>query len=198
MSLPEQPMHDLIKAGYAHAAQAFSALVHQPVSFVVTSCAILKAGGVNAISYPSDDATLVLTDIIGEKGGRSYLLLSELECNALQDLCIPATDPARQRADLQEALLMEIDNILSAAMITKFSEALGIRIFGGIPQLISLPAEALRESIEADFAREEEDYCLVTSARFTLETTMAVQPQFFWRLSPGFLRHVEKYIQLSQ
>lgn len=184
---------DLLKAGYTHAAQSLATLLNQPVAVELISFALSEIGTIDAIYYPEGTATLIQTDIIGEVGGRSYLLLSEAECIALRDRCLPAKGTAPRRAGLDEALLKEIDNILSAAMITKFSEVLALRIFGGVPHLFTLSAAAAKKKVKADLACPADGGHLVTSARFLLEDAPSVQPQFFWQLPSDFLQKLEEY-----
>ena len=195
VTCPKQRItEDLLKTGYAHAARSFSTLVNQPVSVELMSFALSGIGAINAIYYPEGDATLVLTDVMGEVGGRSHLLFSEPECVALQDLCLPKNCTAPQRASLGEAMLKEIDNILSAAMITKLSEALDLRIYGGVPRLFTLPTAEMKKKIKADMARPEDGGSLVTSARFLFENNPSLQPQFFWQFPPDFLQRLEAYL----
>ena len=183
----------LMNTGYAHAAQAFSALIHQKVSSEMISFGISTIGILDPTAYPNGSTTLLLTDILGEVGGRSYLILSEQECWAIQAACLPTMDDSHQRTDLDKALLEEIDNILSAAVITKLSEALGVHIYGGVPQLFALPPESVKKKIREDFSADKGGHLMV-SGRFIFDLHPHLQPQFLWKLSANFLQRLEEYI----
>lgn len=190
----QQMIQNLLDTGYAHAARAFSALVNQPVSFETISFGISSMGSIAPLNDQEERLTLILTDILGELDGRSYLVLTEAECSAIQKACLPTGNSHRQTA-MNEALLKEIDNILSAAMITKLSEALGVHIYGGVPQLFTLPPEASREKIREGLFPVDQGYQLVISARFLFERSPSVQPQFLWKLPAAFLDHVQGYLR---
>ena len=189
-------IRELLSTGYAHAARSLATLVNQPVSAEIMLFTVSRIGVSEAIYYPEGNATLILTDIIGEVGGRSYLLLSEPECVALFGMCLPATGTERQHAGLGEELLKEIDNIVSAAMITKLSEALDVRIFGGVPHAFTSSAVSIKAKIKEDMAHQKSDGLLMVSARFLFETDASLQPQFFWSLPPEFIQKLADYTRL--
>lgn len=185
---------DLIDTGFAHAAQSFSSLVEQEVSFEKVCLGISEIGIINPIYYSSGNMTLVLTDVLGAVGGRSYLLFSEEEGEVVQKLCLPSAND-HQRTAMGEAVLKEIDNILSAAMITKISEALNVHVYGGVPELVTLPASSMQQKIREDFLRVNGRSHLIASVRFLLSESPGVQPQFLWKLPPDFLHYLEEYIR---
>ena len=189
----QHAVQQLMNTGYAHAAQAFSSLVNREVS-----CQPVHLGTSTADSPAPDwrDTTLLLTDILGEAGGRSYLILSEPERLAIQAACLPPTDDIEQHTRLGEALLKEIDNILSAAVITKLSEALGLHIYGGVPRLLTLSPDSLRKNLQEDFSANEGD-TLTVNARFVFKGNLDLQPRFLWKLSSGFWQHGEHYTPSS-
>ena len=188
-------IQNLLETGYAHAARAFSALVNQPVSFETISFGISSMGSIVPLNDQEERLTLILTDVLGELDGRSYLVLTEPECSAIQKACLPSTDNSHRQTAMNEALLKEIDNILSAAMITKISERLGLHIYGGVPQLFTLPPEASREKIREGLFPADQGYQLVVSARFLFERSPSVQPQFLWKLPAAFLDHVQGHLR---
>ncbi|MGD1889839.1 MAG: hypothetical protein ACFB15_04455 [Cyclobacteriaceae bacterium] len=184
----------LIEIGYNNAASSFSSLVKQPVTIEALCFEIAETSTKVPITYQDGNMTLVTTDIMGEAGGRSYLLLSESECSALQGVCAPSISDEEQRKVMQEAIVKEIDNILSAAVLTEFSNALDLHVFGGVPHLFILPRQEMKGKIEEDFAAADDGYCLTANTRFLLEENTQLQPQFFWRLTTDFLHRIEKYV----
>ena len=188
----KQVIQQLMEAGYKKAAQSFSSIVKQAITLDALCFEISDTSAKLPFSYREGNTTLVITDIMGEAGGRSYLLLSDQECSAIQEALPPISD-ASQRNMMQEAIIKEIDNILSAAVLTEFSNALDVHVFGGVPHLFTLPYMALKQKIQEDFSQADEGYYLMTHTRFLLENAR-LQPQFFWRLSSDFLRHLEHYV----
>ena len=191
----QQMIQNLLDTGYAHAARAFFCLVKQQVSFQTISFGVFQIGATAPLNDQEKCLTLVLTDVLGELDGRSYLVLTEAECVAIQEACLPATGDSHRPTAMDKALLKEIDNILSAAMITKLSEALGLHIYGGVPQLFTLSPEASREKVREKLFLTDQDYQLVVSAQFLFERSPSVQPQFLWILPAAFLDHVQGYLR---
>ena len=188
-------IQDLLDTGYAHAARAFSCLVKQQVSFQTISFGIFQIGATVPLNDQGKCLTLVLTDVLGELDGRSYLVLTEAECVAIQEACLPAMGDSHRQTAMDEALLKEIDNILSAAMITKLSEALDVHIYGGVPQLFILSPEASREKIREGLFPADQGSQLVVSAQFLFEHSPSVQPQLLWKLPAAFFDHVQGHLR---
>ena len=194
LSHPRQPIvRNLLDTGLAQAAQSFSQIVNREVSVETLCVAISSPGILYAVEDQSATMALLTTDIVGEVGGRSYLLFSEQACAALQDACLSATLDARQRTVMGEAILKEIDNIVSAAMITQLSEALELRIFGGVPQSLRLSGVGIKQRLQEDFAQSP-DGCLLVDARFLFRDTNQLQARFFWKFPSEFLHCLENYV----
>ena len=182
-----------MNTGLAHAAQAFSRMVNREVAVGTVRCATSHTERTNTIYDSSGITTLLLTDIIGEAAGRSYLLFSEPECVALQNICLSTTLEVEQRTVMGEALLKEIDNVVSAAMITRLSEALGLRIFGGVPQRLRLSETLMNQKLHEEWTPSPGEASLLVSACFLFKHDRQLRPRFLWQFSPAFVRSLEYY-----
>lgn len=74
---------------------------------------------------------VLFTEVVGDLSAATYLLISPEVENILCDVLLPASMIGRK--EMREATLLEIDNIVIAAMVTKFSEILGQNIYGDVP-----------------------------------------------------------------
>ncbi|MBT28635.1 MAG: hypothetical protein CMO01_03160 [Thalassobius sp.] len=74
---------------------------------------------------------VLYTEVVGDLLAATYLLISPEVENILCGVLLP--DSMLGRAEMREAALLEIDNIVIAAMVTKFSEVLGQNIHGDVP-----------------------------------------------------------------
>lgn len=182
----------IIENGHKRAAQAFSSLVEQHVCFEIPHFKCLEAGTHEFLDKLDDNLTLVVTDIIGEVGGSSYLLLSEQENIELQKACFPDDSKLAQSKVMGEALIKEIDNVISAAVITEFSNTLGLQIFGSVPQLHTVSDASIKEKIKQDL-RTNDNYYLLANTRFRFANNDQLQPQFFWRLTSDFIQCVRNH-----
>ena len=194
LSLSQQhSVQILFNTGFAHAAQAFSQIIARDVSVETARFVAAEEDIKHAMHARSESTTLITTDIIGEAEGSSYLLLSDQANQALQGICLPTTLNAHQRTIMGEAVLKEIDNIVSAAVITKLSETLGLSIFGGVPQLHNLPSDNTEKMFRESFGQDYEN-CLLVSTRFLFTDVRQLQPQFFWKFSSEFLHCLESHL----
>lgn len=189
-----------ITNGYAQAAQSFSQILNHEVTvgslqYNICTATTAESADCPPIFYYGKTMTLVLTDIMGQAPGRSYLLLSDRECQQLQSLGL---SESQRSEEMTEAFIKEVDNILSAAAISEFCTALRTLIFGGVPRLHTLPLKDMEATLTEDFAQsKQEGYGLMSSARFLVKGHPDLQPQFLWNFSSAFLDHLKKYIDLT-
>jgi chemotaxis protein CheY-P-specific phosphatase CheC len=126
---------------------------------------------------------LLTTEIFGDISGKSYLFLSE---NAMEILTssIPACNSSS--VNLKEEFIKELDNILSAAVITKLSNALTKKMYGDVPVLIGKVSGHLNDIINDDFSEETEEV-YINSIYFSLENHTGIHPLFVWVLDKSTL-----------
>ena len=93
-----------------------------------------------------------------------------------------------------EALLKELDNILSAAVITQFSNYMDSTIFGDVPMITHTNQFALKNKITEDFQDEGSEYFLVADTQFVFENNTSMCPQFIWKLTEGFMEGIKRVI----
>ena len=178
----------LMNDGLTHAARSFSQMVGQEISVSMPHCVTDPTVVANAIDYSSATLTRLVTHIMGELPGLSYLLLSEYESSTLQRTCLPTSLGTDEQVAVGRAFLEEIDNVISAAVITRLSEALDAHMYGGVPHWVNQPKDLIRDSLKKDLAQLRGGRHLRVYARFHFEEDPLLQPQFLWVLSPEFLR----------
>jgi chemotaxis protein CheY-P-specific phosphatase CheC len=86
-------------------------------------------------------------------------------------------------AALREAFLMEIDNIISASVISEISNTLKLDIYGDVPQLSKIHARDLQEFLIGKTMTDEPSSMILTNTTFLLDSKEKVHPQFIWKLS---------------
>ena len=164
-------------SGFSNAAQALSSLVKGRVFY--TS---LHHGYYSLASRKLDECyqlyneiprILLTTEIFGDISGKSYLYLSNNDYELLTQ-AVPNLD-----MNLKEEFAKEVDNILSAAVITKLSNQLNKKMFGDIPIMAGKVTARLEDIISDDF-NEHDEIVYVNSIFFTLEGQPSVRPLFIW------------------
>ena len=93
------------------------------------------------------------TDVIGNYSGTCFLLLDTSDVDAIHNKCLPKKiiekDDIRSRG-LKGGILREIDNMVSAAMVTVFANHLDSMIYGDVPQLTVLRSNNANSHIDAE------------------------------------------------
>jgi chemotaxis protein CheY-P-specific phosphatase CheC len=182
----------IIDAGYQNAAKSFSLVTRQNIEIEIAEIEVTQSEPhYQSLLKSGEDITMLTTKIIGEVSGKSFLLLNEEERQAIYRACLGPQKDEAQRKVMEEAILKEIDNIISATVITQFSNALGFSIYGGVPELTHLKAEQIDTLIAQDLSQASD--CLFTiNTRFRFENNTALQPHFFWILSSQFLERIKQ------
>nr|WKN39255.1 hypothetical protein K4G66_11180 [Tunicatimonas sp. TK19036] len=195
-STEQKVAQEMINAGYTNAAQSFSGIAQQQVTIQTSTLEIATESSDQLNLAKEGDLRLVTTEIMGEMKGKSYLLLNESECEAIYQACLPPGGSAESRKVMGEAVIKEIDNIISAAVITEFSNRFQVSIFGDVPYLFDGPEAEISRIIQADFADNAETGCyLFANTYFAFENNTKLQPQFFWKLPSDFLQRIKEYAQ---
>ncbi len=137
------------------------------------------------------DPTIILTtQLIGEFSGNSYLLFSSADVRKFSELCIPKQfqNNSENSKQILDSLLLEIDNIMSASVITQFSNLLKVKLFGSVPDLKSLKTKELVKYISN--MSENMLYMLFIECDFSNDN-MTLNPQFIWILDAEFLSKIK-------
>lgn len=129
-------------------------------------------------------SVLVTTEVCGDVPGKSYLFLSEKEFELLT-----GSIPAGQGIDLKEEFIKELDNILSASVITKLANELKYKMFGDVPVFVGKVNGKIEDIIYDDFSEQTEDI-YISSAQFSFANHPTMRPFFVWVIDAGAINVV--------
>jgi chemotaxis protein CheY-P-specific phosphatase CheC len=190
-------IYELISVGYGHAAKAFSAFSGHHIT--ISNVKLEFSDDPKALSalVPGNSTFVTLTtDVIGDLKGKSYLIFSDKEVGRVVEACSP--DKWKQSgADLTAHVLMELDNILSASVITELSNRLNLRIYGDVPHFHRQSGDDFFKMMLRDFSsnqRESGDILLITNAFFKFENDREMRPQFIWKFNSLFLKAISQSV----
>lgn len=190
----------LINLGYSHSADSFSAIAKQKIEIETSDMIIEDLDDFHLEKLRGKHYKILITDIIGQLPGKSYLVFNEVETKELYDTCLPPKKEGSDRSEMENAILLEIDNMLAAAVITKFSNHLNAKIFGGVPSLYSSDVNNLENFIKddlkkANFNTEGATVFISTNTKFKFEHNDEMTPEFIWIMPKEFLEEVEVKMQ---
>lgn len=168
----------LMNTGFTRAARSFSDMVGRPVRITNSASLLIRHDReFSCFSEEKGDLVILTTQIIGSISGKSFLIFSEEESQEIFK-SLKSTNQG-----LQEAFLMEIDNIISASVIAELSNALSIEVYGDVPHLTRLHSRELQDFMNAEIKKDEPSSMIVSNATFHFEKGDRVHPQFIWKLS---------------
>lgn len=194
-SYQQDRLQDLWNKGLRNAADAFSRLTG--VNVVATKVKLTLADTHSSIvpyAKNSDDLIVLATRVIGDVGGKSFLVFDANDVAVLQRR--NPFDKFRDNEILNEALFKEIDNILSAAVITVMSDGLGANIYGDVPEFGNYSSSQANK-IMSEY-KPNGEFSIVGHSSFTLNEAPHFAPQFIWKFSSHILNMVEARSSLNK
>jgi chemotaxis protein CheY-P-specific phosphatase CheC len=171
---------NVMNKGFDRAAKSFSKLINRKVS-IENIRSLLIFHDHNLFSVPKEQGELhmLITQVIGAMEGKSFLIFNDTESKEVfrslgQPLC---------SSSFNEAILLEIDNIISASVISELANALRLQIYGASPQLTKLQAEELPSFMAKEVKDERASSMVFCTATFQFDEQESVHPQFIWKFS---------------
>lgn len=126
---------------------------------------------------------ILYSEILGQLSGQCYFLLDEKEADLLfrKNFTSQQTDITRKA--IFEGFLLELDNIITASVVTEFANNLQLKIFGGVPSIIyNENQDRLHETFRKT---DQEPYFINFKCRYAIPGA-EFSPVFFWFLEPKF------------
>jgi chemotaxis protein CheY-P-specific phosphatase CheC len=177
----ENNLTQIMNSGFERAADSFSKMVNRSIK-ITNSKSMLVVN--NKASLPEEKGMLYIltTRVIGDLYGKSFLIFSEEEYQEI--VCSMSTSIVSEA--LNEAFLIEIDNVISAPVIAELSRSLDLEVYGDVPQLTKINANGLNSFILGEMVKEEPD-CIITNTTLQFEQKK-IHPQFIWKWSSKILQ----------
>ncbi|MEO9484747.1 MAG: hypothetical protein ABJG47_14910 [Ekhidna sp.] len=143
---------------------------------------------------PNQDVHLIKTELLGELKGTSHLIFSEKEVAKLYEACLPekiAKDNSKESVIMKLGFLTEIDNMVSAAVITEFSNCLDVEIYGNVPSLKVLKATELNEFI----VKESSEFESIIHFKAVFHgKELDICPDFIWVFHNKFVDKIKNLV----
>lgn len=185
---------ELISIALANAADSFSKMANEKVLIREYNLSVLKKEEVGKAFINEHDPHwyVLTTDIVGKLEGKSYLLFNQQDAEKVFDMFTPGQVSTNGRlSELQEAILLELDNIITASMVTQLSNFLNIATYGDVPNLKHLSRQETLGYFERDV--EHFDVILNIQARFqSYQSNM--MPSFICFFKSEFLEAIKHLI----
>ena len=132
------------------------------------------------------------TELKGQLKGTSHLIFSEDEVTKIYKACLPPNiinDDSAESKMMKMGFLSEIDNMVAAAVITEFSNFLGLDLFGHVPSLQVMSSREVNEFLEKESG--EFDSVIHFKANFH-GIELNISPDFIWIFQDKFVERIKE------
>ncbi len=184
---------EIISAGLIKAAESLSFFMNETISLrEFDDTEILSNPPVNLDKREGNNIHLMTTKVIGELKGVCLLIFSEEEADHLRAASLPAEilNNPEMMAEMSDAIMLEVDNIISASVITQFSNLLKAKIYGGVPDLKKVSFDEMNNIISDEINNE----LFLISFKTSFESSKAnFNPEFVWLFDNDFVESVRQY-----
>ena len=188
-----QTARNIISAGLVKAAESLSFFMNETITlnevdqddqFSVHSIEIEKKNQSNI--------HLMITKVIGELNGVCCLIFSEEEADQLRNTALPpeVLNSPEIMAEMSDGIMLEVDNIISASVITQFSNMLKVKIYGGVPALRKVDSVELENYLQNEINNEL--YLISFKTKFK-SSHVSFAPEFIWLFDNTFVESIKKF-----
>jgi chemotaxis protein CheY-P-specific phosphatase CheC len=134
--------------------------------------------------FTSSPVTILKTEVRGEFTGNCYLLLSAEQKEIILKLTLPplAYRDEKQKKIQGKGILLEIDNIIAASVISQFANLLNFQMYGYVPKLTELNSE----EVNTHLYNENSNQTVLLRIKTKLTNSGSdgkIEPEFLWFLN---------------
>lgn len=191
-------MKEIITIGIAKAADSLSFFINEKVILKLSDIKInIEHNSPLSRKYPSAKNYLLKTEIKGEIKGESYLLFNENESKKIAEKNFPkdAKINSSKKKLMTEAFLLEIDNIMTANVVTQFSNIFQKKIYGDVPSLFMLKGNEINKFLSENHNNELN--VIYFNARFNTKS-FEINPEFIFMMDDVFFENVKSVVSMEK
>ncbi len=171
----------MLNKGFENAAQSFSKIVNRNIKISTSQSLVIRHDSdFSYVSEDSDEVYVMITQLMGDFSGKSYLIISREEAD---EIFRSVSVKKKFEEHLHDALLLEIDNILSASVISSISDTMRSVVYGDVPRLKKVHGEELHDFLKENQDPHETFSIIYSMATFKFDTREKIHPQFIWKIS---------------
>ena len=186
---------ELINVGLEKAAQSMAFFTKEKVSIKSTDVQIQPLSSIKSLlsKEGNTEITLLTTEIMGDLGGVCYLIFSKAEVDRILEISLPESilNDKDKLAVMGDAILLEMDNIIVASVVTQLANFLNYQMYGNVPVLSRTMPNGFTQIFES--ANKNTDFFLYFKSEFSTEG-LDINPDFIWLLDDKFVDGVKAVI----
>lgn len=166
--------------GYTNAVSALSQLIHEKIYYENCLNKFTQAKYLHTClkQFTTEGCHVLTTELFGDMAGKSYWVLD----NEAYERITQRIQAGHMPPHLEKEFVKELDNILSAAVISQLADKLNLNMYGDIPHLLERPLPDLHEIIIADFRNWGTREFYVNAATLSFDQVPGLRSLFLWVL----------------
>lgn len=166
--------------GYTHAVSALTQLIDEKIYYENCLNKFVQVKDLHAHlkEFTTDGSHVLTTELFGDMAGKSYWVLD----HETYERITQRIQTGLKATLLEKEFVKELDNILSAAVISQLADKLNLNMYGDIPHLLERPLPDLHEMIIADFRNWGTREFYVNAATLYFDESPGLRPLFLWVL----------------
>ncbi|WMX13451.1 MULTISPECIES: chemotaxis protein CheC [unclassified Aureispira] len=187
-----QTAEAIINQGLSSAAETLSFFMKEPI--VVEQIGVNNLGIADKTPLKlrcTGNAYLLTTEVVGELEGFCCLVFTEEEAEMLQKAALPPEvikDPVLFES-MKDAILLEVDNIIAAAVITQFANLLKRKMHGSVPQLSHIDPSTFEVFIQRRL--NNQSHVINFKTNFSAKGK-SFSPMFLWFMNEPFINDIKQ------
>jgi len=188
-----QTARNIISAGLVKAAESLSFFMNETITLnEVDQDDQFSVHAIEIEKKNQSNIHLMITKVIGELNGVCCLIFSEEEADQLRNTALPpeVLNSPEIMAEMSDGIMLEVDNIISASVITQFSNMLKVKIYGGVPALRKVDSVELENYLQNEINNEL--YLISFKTKFK-SSHVSFAPEFIWLFDNTFVESIKKF-----
>jgi chemotaxis protein CheY-P-specific phosphatase CheC len=183
---------EVISAGLAKAAESLSFFMNEKIELDTSDDRCLDCDPLDLDRKGESNIHLLITKVVGDIQGICCLIFSEEEADHLRNVALPAEIKSNPEmmAEMSDGILLEVDNIISASVITHFSNTLKLKMHGDVPVLKKVDYKEMIEFIRTEIS--DKLYLVSFKTSFS-SSNVKFNPEFLWLFEKNFVSGLTQY-----
>ncbi len=136
---------DTAKIALANAAKSFAKMLQDEVILQHLALHLSPSDVLHSVKLDEDKYFVLRTEIVGQMKANSFLIFSDNNATKTYKALLPKS--LIGNPEMREAMLLEVDNILAASVVTKYADILNRKITGHIPEIQTYSPEMVAQII---------------------------------------------------
>jgi hypothetical protein len=185
-------INNLILKGLGRSCSSLAFFLKEEVELEILNLSPYQSETVISPDLFSKEIVLY-SEIIGQLNGISYFKIDQKEADLLFRKNFPITEGTMPDKTLFDGFLLELDNIITASVVTEFANSLNVKAYGGVPHIVYSNDHDKSEALGLN---AQNSYWVNFSCRYKMKN-IEFSPVFVWMMSKNIEEFATKELNIT-